>query len=192
MNKKVIVDYLKAKQTTALAKVAEQYDENVEALKEATLNEVELDAYAAQMQEAIDTFQGVSKALETRLNALDGIKVNAWYKPSQKVYEFAKSKNAVKDYCTANLILRSESPKFQQLKRQKDELESGIKSSYTTAIENVKACKDAKTAVEYLCGLGFNREEFELLDAPKVVTALMRPIDPRFLFVGEKATQRQG
>ena len=47
MNKKNIVDYLKAKQTTALVKVAKQYDENVEALKEATFNEADLDTYAA-------------------------------------------------------------------------------------------------------------------------------------------------
>lgn len=183
MTKKEIIAWLKVKRENAISKVSGEYARSVRLTQEGIFETACLLEYAEKMQKLIDEFQTLAEEFEARIKAMDGVSLNMYNRASQAVYTFAKSKTAVAEYLRMYTIAKQGSPCFQRLDRKKKELIEGIDANYLTAMENVKACKDAKTAVEYLRGLGFDADELDALDSPKTVTALMKPIDPRFLFV---------
>ena len=69
---------------------------------------------------------------------------------------------------------------------RKNDLISGIKSNYTNVIANVQNMKNAKLAMEYLTGLGFDLTSLIEEDKNPVTTALAVEVDTRFLFIGGK------
>lgn len=192
MTKKEIIAWLKVKRENAISKVSGEYADSVRLTQEDIFETACLLEYAEKMQKLIDEFQTLAEEFEARIKAMDGVSLNMYSRASQAVYTFAKSKTAVAEYLRMYTIAKQGSPRFQRLDRKKKELIEGIDANYLTAIENVKACKDAKAAVEYLRGLGFDADELDALDSPKTITALMKPIDPRFLFVHAGAKELHG
>lgn len=68
---------------------------------------------------------------------------------------------------------------------------SGIKSNYANVIANVQNMKNAKLAMEYLTGLGFDLTSLIEEDKNPVTTALAVEVDTRFLFIGGKKDEME-
>lgn len=184
MNKRMIVNWLKDEQAHALAAVKAQADLNREAAYKDIWETVGLPDTAQRLQVVIDKFQRMAQEFETTLECVDGVSLRNYHRLSSEVYSLTNSTDSVKKFIVSGMIHEDCSPIFQRIQKQRRELEAGVVANYTAAIENVKTLKDAKAAMEYLEGLGFDLTALKKLDEPSQTTAVALPVDTRFLFVG--------
>lgn len=82
-------------------------------------------------------------------------------------------------------------PLVKSIIARKNDLISGIKSNYANVIANVQNMKNAKLAMEYLTGLGFDLTSLIEEDKNPVTTALAVEVDTRFLFIGGKKDEME-
>ena len=187
MNKRMIVNWLKDEQARALDAVKAQAKLNQEQAYKDIWETVGLPDAAQRLQTAIDEFQHLAQEFEKTLDAVEGVTLRQYHQLSGQVYCLTNSADSVRKFIVEGMIDPERSPVFQRIQKQRRELEAGVIANYTAAIENVKIMKDAKAAMDYLAGLGFDLTSLKKLDEPQQTTAVALPVDTRYLFVGGNA-----
>lgn len=186
MTKREIVTWLKKEQEKAVQRVKDQTALNLEAAEERLWLEVNLEEDAAGLQKMIDEFKAAVMKFEAKMDALDGITTSPYSRISSHLYNITKSNTAVQENLKY-MVQKDHSSRFQRIKRNGAELEAKVNSTYITVIENVKTMKDGKTALEYIARLGFDMGDLEKSAAKAAeCTAIMQPIDCRYLLLGRK------
>lgn len=184
MNKTQLVKWLEQKQTESIDEVERQFSETLNNYITSRNTKVKLDELSSKLTSLFKKADGLLDEWLEQLSKVEGLDINNGYYNSmrRKMDGFTTQSNVTKwleqEFSDNSDILKS-------MKKTRNDTISEIKRNYVNVIENVKGMKNAKVAVEYLEGLGFDLSHLKEADEHPT-TALVAQVDTRFLFIGGK------
>lgn len=186
MTKTQLKKWLNEKMEEALCEVSNQYSEAVSKYEEKRNADIELDKTAKEIADLLSEADDKIESFLDKMGAIKGIEVHRSY--------YGNIKSKISSYCTIEqcrtglLDVFSDHTKVRtSLSDKKSNMESEIKKNYINVIANVQNMKNAKVAIEYLQGLGFDLSALIEADNNPATTALSVPVDKTYLFIGGEA-----
>lgn len=192
MTKRQLIKWLEAKREEAIGEVCSQATDTLNTYYTDRNTKIELEETASeianlmkQASDKVDAFKAKVKASYPDADISGGYYGSVTYKLNNLI-----SKYEIRD----GLLKKFEdkrTPLVKSIIARKNDLISGIKSNYANVIANVQNMKNAKLAMEYLTGLGFDLTSLIEEDKNPVTTALAVEVDTRFLFIGGKKDEME-
>lgn len=192
MTKRQLIKWLEAKREEAIGEVCSQATDTLNTYYTDRNTKIELEETASeianlmkQVSDKVDAFKAKVKASYPDADISGGYYGSVTYKLNNLI-----SKYEIRD----GLLKKFEdkrTPLVKSIIARKNDLISGIKSNYANVIANVQNMKNAKLAMEYLTGLGFDLTSLIEEDKNPVTTALAVEVDTRFLFIGGKKDEME-
>lgn len=180
MTKVQLLKWLDGKQREALAEVKEQHraaQERLLAMKIEKSGYPELAAFVLPLlQEVFDKLEAIHKDHED----LIGPDYFSYGELPYALRHIFFSNTQPIDCLMAQVIRSTQMDK--NLENQYETLGRKVKRAYETVAGNVRGMANAKQAVEYLKGLGFDLSKLET-DAQAPTTALAAPVDRSYLLL---------
>lgn len=184
MNKTQLVKWLEQKQTESVDEVERQFREAKSNYITNRNVKIKLDEVSSKLTSLFKKADCLVDEWLEELRKVEGIDINSGYYGSmRRKLDGLTTQHTVTEYLEKEFSDNTDTLKTM-LKTRNDTI-SEIKRNYTNVIENVKGMKNAKVAVEYLEGLGFDLSPLKEADEHPT-TALVAQVDTKFLFIGGK------
>lgn len=187
MTKRQLIKWLEAKREEAIGEVCSQATDTLNTYCTDRNAKIELKETASeiadlmeQISDKVDAFRAKVKASYPDADIFGGYYGSLTYKLNNLFSKYEICDGLLKEFND------EKTPLVKSIIARKNELISSIKSNYTNVIVNVQNMKNAKLAMEYLTGLGFDLTSLIEEDKNPVTTALAVEVDTRFLFIGGK------
>ena len=187
MTKRQLIKWLEAKREEAIGEVCSQATDTLNTYYTNRNAKIELEETASeiadlmkQASDKVDTFKAKVKTSYPDADISGAYYGSITYKLNNLISKYEIREGLLKEFEDMR------TPLVKSIITRKNELISGIKSNYTNVIANVQNMKNAKLAMEYLTGLGFDLTSLIEEDRNPVTTALAVEVDTRFLFIGGK------
>lgn len=187
MTKRQLIKWLEGKRDEAIREVCSQATDTLNTYYTDRNAKIELEETASeiadlmkQASDKVDAFRAKVKASYPDADICGGYYGSVTYKLNNLISKYEIRDGLLKEFEDMR------TPLVKSIIARKNELISGIKSNYTNVIANVQNMKNAKLAMEYLTGLGFDLTSLIEEDKNPVTTALAVEVDTRFLFIGGK------
>lgn len=184
MNKRTLKKWLERQRDAAIRAVRDQAEKDQQSYTEERDTQFDLRATAEEIHELLSKAETIWEKRKEEINATHpGIRwqPGLWGTIHNQLREIDTTEKLVE---RMQRELVDETERYEELRTAKNTLINGIHSNYDKVITNISGMKNAKEAVTYLTGLGFDLSELLAEDAQE--TALMVQIDTKFLFVGNK------
>ena len=182
MTKRQLIKWLEAKREEAIGEVCSQATDTLNTYYTDRNTKIELEETASeianlmkQVSDKVDAFKAKVKASYPDADISGGYYGSVTYKLNNLI-----SKYEIRD----GLLKEFEDKRTPLVK-------SIIARNYANVIANVQNMKNAKLAMEYLTGLGFDLTSLIEEDKNPVTTALAVEVDTRFLFIGGKKDEME-
>lgn len=187
MTKRQLIKWLEGKRDESIGEVCSQATDTLNTYYTDRNAKIELEETASeiadlmkQASDKVDAFRAKVKASYPDADICGGYYGSVTYKLNNLISKYEIRDGLLKEFEDMR------TPLVKSIIARKNELISGIKSNYTNVIANVQNMKNAKLAMEYLTGLGFDLTSLIEEDKNPVTTALAVEVDTRFLFIGGK------
>lgn len=192
MTKRQLIKWLEAKREEAIGEVCSQATDTLNTYYTDRNTKIELEETASeianlmkQVSDKVDAFKAKVKASYPDADISGGYYGSVTYKLNNLISKYEIRDGLLKEFEDKR------TPLVKSIIAQKNDLISGIKSNYANVIANVQNMKNAKLAMEYLTGLGFDLTSLIEEDKNPVTTALAVEVDTRFLFIGGKKDEME-
>lgn len=192
MTKRQLIKWLEAKREEAIGEVCSQATDTLNTYYTDRNTKIELEETASeianlmkQASDKVDAFKAKVKASYPDADISGGYYGSVTYKLNNLISKYEIRDGLLKEFEDKR------TPLVKSIIAQKNDLISGIKSNYANVIANVQNMKNAKLAMEYLTGLGFDLTSLIEEDKNPVTTALAVEVDTRFLFIGGKKDEME-
>jgi SHS2 domain-containing protein len=182
MTKRDIIKFLERKQQEKRDAVTNAFDANREQLVQSIYSAWGLPALADKMQPLLVEAFRLWDDWKKEHKDYEGLQLNHYfYSLINQLISYTESKGATYKQLIADHI-RLDTKAMQIQRQEYHEQLNDVGSTFNTVIATVQQMKIAKQAAVYLKELGFDLSELENPAEP-VQTALMIPVNTRFLFV---------
>lgn len=192
MTKRQLIKWLEAKSEEAIGEVCSQATDTLNTYYTDRNTKIELEETASeianlmkQASDKVDAFKAKVKASYPDADISGGYYGSVTYKLNNLISKYEIRDGLLKEFED------KQTPLVKSIIARKNDLISGIKSNYANVIANVQNMKNAKLAMEYLTGLGFDLTSLIEEDKNPVTTALAVEVDTRFLFIGGKKDEME-
>ena len=192
MTKRQLIKWLEAKREEAIGEVCSQATDTLNTYYTDRNTKIELEETASeianlmkQASDKVDAFKAKVKASYPDADISGGYYGSVTYKLNNLISKYEIRDGLLKEFED------KQTPLVKSIIVRKNDLISGIKSNYANVIANVQNMKNAKLAMEYLTGLGFDLTSLIEEDKNPVTTALAVEVDTRFLFIGGKKDEME-
>jgi hypothetical protein len=192
MTKRQLIKWLEAKREEAIGEVCSQATDTLNTYYTDRNTKIELEETASeianlmkQASDKVDAFKAKVKASYPDADISGGYYGSVTYKLNNLISKYEIRDGLLKEFED------KQTPLVKSIIARKNDLISGIKSNYANVIANVQNMKNAKLAMEYLTGLGFDLTSLIEEDKNPVTTALAVEVDTRFLFIGGKKDEME-
>lgn len=192
MTKRQLIKWLEAKREEAIGEVCSQATDTLNTYYTDRNTKIELEETASeianlmkQASDKVDAFKAKVKASYPDADISGGYYGSVTYKLNNLISKYEIRDGLLKEFEDER------TPLVKSIIARKNDLISGIKSNYANVIANVQNMKNAKLAMEYLTGLGFDLTSLIEEDKNPVTTALAVEVDTRFLFIGGKKDEME-
>lgn len=192
MTKRQLIKWLEAKREEAIGEVCSQATDTLNTYYTDRNTKIELEETASeianlmkQASDKVDAFKAKVKASYPDADISGGYYGSVTYKLNNLISKYEIRDGLLKEFEDKRTHL------VKSIIARKNDLISGIKSNYANVIANVQNMKNAKLAMEYLTGLGFDLTSLIEEDKNPVTTALAVEVDTRFLFIGGKKDEME-
>lgn len=192
MTKRQLIKWLEAKREEAIGEVCSQATDTLNTYYTDRNTKIELEETASeianlmkQASDKVDAFKAKVKASYPDADISGGYYGSVTYKLNNLISKYEIRDGLLKEFEDKR------TPLVESIIARKNDLISGIKSNYANVIANVQNMKNAKLAMEYLTGLGFDLTSLIEEDKNPVTTALAVEVDTRFLFIGGKKDEME-
>lgn len=192
MTKRQLIKWLEAKREEAIGEVCSQATDTLNTYYTDRNTKIELEETASeianlmkQASDKVDAFKAKVKASYPDADISGGYYGSVTYKLNNLISKYEIRDGLLKEFEDMR------TPLVKSIIARKNDLISGIKSNYANVIANVQNMKNAKLAMEYLTGLGFDLTSLIEEDKNPVTTALAVEVDTRFLFIGGKKDEME-
>lgn len=192
MTKRQLIKWLEAKREEAIGEVCSQATDTLNTYYTDRNTKIELEETASeianlmkQVSDKVDAFKAKVKASYPDADISGGYYGSVTYKLNNLISKYEIRDGLLKEFEDKR------TPLDKSIIARKNDLISGIKSNYANVIANVQNMKNAKLAMEYLTGLGFDLTSLIEEDKNPVTTALAVEVDTRFLFIGGKKDEME-
>lgn len=192
MTKRQLIKWLEAKREEAIGEVCSQATDTLNTYYTDRNTKIELEETASeianlmkQVSDKVDAFKAKVKASYPDADISGGYYGSVTYKLNNLISKYEIRDGLLKEFEDKR------TPLIKSIIARKNDLISGIKSNYANVIANVQNMKNAKLAMEYLTGLGFDLTSLIEEDKNPVTTALAVEVDTRFLFIGGKKDEME-
>lgn len=192
MTKRQLIKWLEAKREEAIGEVCSQATDTLNTYYTDRNTKIELEETASeianlmkQASDKVDAFKAKVKASYPDADISGGYYGSVTYKLNNLISKYEIRDGLLKEFEDKR------TPLVKSIITRKNDLISGIKSNYANVIANVQNMKNAKLAMEYLTGLGFDLTSLIEEDKNPVTTALAVEVDTRFLFIGGKKDEME-
>lgn len=192
MTKRQLIKWLEAKREEAIGEVCSQATDTLNTYYTDRNTKIELEETASeianlmkQASDKVDAFKAKVKASYPDADISGGYYESVTYKLNNLISKYEIRDGLLKEFEDKR------TPLVESIIARKNDLISGIKSNYANVIANVQNMKNAKLAMEYLTGLGFDLTSLIEEDKNPVTTALAVEVDTRFLFIGGKKDEME-
>lgn len=192
MTKRQLIKWLEAKREEAIGEVCSQATDTLNTYYTDRNTKIELEETASeianlmkQVSDKVDAFKAKVKASYPDADISRGYYGSVTYKLNNLISKYEIRDGLLKEFEDKR------TPLVKSNIARKNDLISGIKSNYANVIANVQNMKNAKLAMEYLTGLGFDLTSLIEEDKNPVTTALAVEVDTRFLFIGGKKDEME-
>lgn len=182
MTKRQLIKWLEAKREEAIGEVCSQATDTLNTYYTDRNTKIELEETAS---DKVDAFKAKVKASYPDADISGGYYGSVTYKLNNLISKYEIRDGLLKEFEDKR------TPLVKSIIARKKDLISGIKSNYANVIANVQNMKNAKLAMEYLTGLGFDLTSLIEEDKNPVTTALAVEVDIRFLFIGGKKDEME-
>ena len=182
MTKRQLIKWLEAKREEAIGEVCSQATDTLNTYYTDRNTKIELEETAS---DKVDAFKAKVKASYPDADISGGYYGSVTYKLNNLISKYEIRDGLLKEFEDKR------TPLVKSIIARKNDLISGIKSNYANVIANVQNMKNAKLAMEYLTGLGFDLTSLIEEDKNPVTTALAVEVDTRFLFIGGKKDEME-
>ena len=182
MTKRDIIKFLERKKQEKIDAVWSEYSKSREQLLQVTYSKLELPDLAGKMQPLLEQAYQLWNSWKTEHENYEGLTFNnSFYSLPDMLNSCTSSESAtfkklVNDHISMN------TKELTALRDESHAQTKSVSSTFNTVFATVHQMKTAKQAAEYLKELGFDLSELESPEK-QVETALMVPVDTRFLFV---------
>jgi hypothetical protein len=182
MTKRDIIRFLERKQHEKTSSVREVYEATRDQLVKDTYTKLGLDKLAEKMQPLLEEAHGLWESWRKKHENKDGITFNTYYNSLVvRLDKATSSDTATYDTLTGDHV-RLETKDLSKLYDGYAAQIKCVNDTFITVMATVHQMKSSKQAAAYLKELGFDLSELEN-PVEQVQTALMIPVDTRFLFV---------
>lgn len=192
MTKRQLIKWLEAKREEAIGEVCSQATDTLNTYYTDRNTKIELEETASeianlmkQVSDKVDAFKAKVKASYPDADISGVYYGSVTYKLNNLISKYEIRNGLLKEFEDKR------TPLVKSIITRKNDLISGIKSNYANVIANVQNMKNAKLAMEYLTGLGFDLTSLIEEDKNPVTTALAVEVDTRFLFIGGKKDEME-
>ena len=181
MTKRDIIKFLERKENEKTSAIQSDYEAKREQLIQSTYSKWGVPALADKIQPHLEEACKLWEDWKKKNENNDGLSIHAYYSLVPQLISATSSEDATYKKITGE-NLRLETKELEALKRECTNQLRGARTTYNTVSATVQQMKTAKQAAVYLKELGFDLSELSN-PAEQVQTALMVPIDTRYLFV---------
>lgn len=157
MTKRQLIKWLEAKREEAIGEVCSQATDTLNTYYTDRNTKIELEETASeianlmkQASDKVDAFKAKVKASYPDADISRGYYGSVTYKLNNLISKYEIRDGLLKEFEDER------TPLVKSIIARKNDLISGIKSNYANVIANVQNMKNAKLAMEYLTGLGFD------------------------------------
>ena len=157
MTKRQLIKWLEAKREEAIGEVCSQATDTLNTYYTDRNTKIELEETASeianlmkQASDKVDAFKAKVKASYPDADISGGYYGSVTYKLNNLISKYEIRDGLLKEFED------KQTPLVKSIIARKNDLISGIKSNYANVIANVQNMKNAKLAMEYLTGLGFD------------------------------------
>lgn len=157
MTKRQLIKWLEAKREEAIGEVCSQATDTLNTYYTDRNTKIELEETASeiadlmkQASDKVDAFKAKVKASYPDADISGGYYGSVTYKLNNLISKYEIRDGLLKEFEDKR------TPLVKSIIARKNDLISGIKSNYANVIANVQNMKNAKLAMEYLTGLGFD------------------------------------
>lgn len=186
MTKRDILKFLERKQDEKRTAVREEYFARREQVSQNAYNELGLTALADQIQPLLAEACRLWEKWRNEHENLGYISFRSHYNSlNSNLYDYTSSNGATLCMLVEHDV-KLETAEMENARKEYNAQFECVNNTFHTVISTVQNMKSAKQAAVYLKELGFDLSEIGN-PAEQVQTALMVPVDTRFLFVKQAA-----